>query len=298
MFQFPAFAPNGLCIQPPVTPSACTVATGFPIRKSQDQRSFDSFPGLIAAYHVLHRLITPRHPPYTLSSLITFVANQNARHERASHLGTESSVFTSQRLLSLCTCQRASCSRRPAQSAEPRETPRLRRGENRRILHVPLPPASIIAPAEEFFFDRCVACPGPGHIPTSWPAAGFPDRPDSPTFRPRGGASWRRPDSNRRPAGCKPAALPLSYVPEGIGDCRCSTVDCHGSSLALQRPGPPGRLERIAIRQSPTGDPALGLVGFEPTTSPLSGVRSNQLSYKPVSVGRSLSHVSDSGGSL
>ena len=46
--------------------------TGFPIRKSLDQSSFDSSPGLIAAYRVLHRLITPRHPPCTLNSLITF----------------------------------------------------------------------------------------------------------------------------------------------------------------------------------------------------------------------------------
>jgi hypothetical protein len=28
-----------------------------------------SCPGLIAACHVLHRLSTPRHPPYTLSNL-------------------------------------------------------------------------------------------------------------------------------------------------------------------------------------------------------------------------------------
>ena len=77
MFQFPAFAPDGLCIQQPVTPSACTVATGFPIRRSQDQRSFDSFPGLIAAYRVLHRLITPRHPPYTLDSLTTCTVGPN-----------------------------------------------------------------------------------------------------------------------------------------------------------------------------------------------------------------------------
>ena len=56
-----------------MTPSACTVTPGFPIRKSQDQSLFDSSPGLIAAYHVLHRLITPRHPPYTLSSLATSV---------------------------------------------------------------------------------------------------------------------------------------------------------------------------------------------------------------------------------
>ena len=29
----------------------------------------DSFPRLFAACHVLHRLLTPRHPPWTLSSL-------------------------------------------------------------------------------------------------------------------------------------------------------------------------------------------------------------------------------------
>ena len=45
--------------------------TGFPIRKSPDQSSFDSSPKLIAAFHVLHQLLVPRHPPYTLSSLIT-----------------------------------------------------------------------------------------------------------------------------------------------------------------------------------------------------------------------------------
>ena len=30
---------------------------------------FSNSPRLIAAVHVLHRLLTPRHPPYTLSSL-------------------------------------------------------------------------------------------------------------------------------------------------------------------------------------------------------------------------------------
>ena len=63
---------TGLCIQPAMAPSAFTVAPGFPIRRSQDQCLFDGSPGLIAACHVLHRLITPRHPPCTLSSLITF----------------------------------------------------------------------------------------------------------------------------------------------------------------------------------------------------------------------------------
>ena len=32
-----------------------------------------SSPGLIAAYHVLHRLSAPRHPPYTLSNLTALI---------------------------------------------------------------------------------------------------------------------------------------------------------------------------------------------------------------------------------
>ena len=48
---------------------------GCPIRKSPDQRLFDSLPKLIAARHVLHQLLVPRHPPCTLSSLITQISN-------------------------------------------------------------------------------------------------------------------------------------------------------------------------------------------------------------------------------
>src|SRR3970040_1974107 len=39
------------------------------MRTSSDQRLLDSFPRLFAACHVLHRLLAPRHPPLTLSSL-------------------------------------------------------------------------------------------------------------------------------------------------------------------------------------------------------------------------------------
>jgi hypothetical protein len=45
--------------------------TGFPIQKSPDQSLFSSSPRLIAAYHVFHRLLTPRHPPSALNSLAT-----------------------------------------------------------------------------------------------------------------------------------------------------------------------------------------------------------------------------------
>ena len=45
---------------------------GFPIRRSRDPLVCSS-PWLIAAYHVLHRLSAPRHPPYTLSNLTALI---------------------------------------------------------------------------------------------------------------------------------------------------------------------------------------------------------------------------------
>jgi hypothetical protein len=47
---------------------------GFPIRISPDRSLFDGYPELIAANHVLLRLLSPRHPPYALINLILLVA--------------------------------------------------------------------------------------------------------------------------------------------------------------------------------------------------------------------------------
>ena len=43
--------------------------SGSPIRRSAGQRLFSASPRLIAAVHVLHRLLVPRHPPCALSIL-------------------------------------------------------------------------------------------------------------------------------------------------------------------------------------------------------------------------------------
>src|SRR4051812_13342572 len=48
---------------------AALPAPGFPIRKSAGQRLFSTSPRLIAAVHVLHRLLVPRHPPCALTIL-------------------------------------------------------------------------------------------------------------------------------------------------------------------------------------------------------------------------------------
>src|SRR5579871_3576481 len=42
---------------------------GFPHSEIPGSKLICSSPGLIAACHVLHRLLVPRHSPYTLSSL-------------------------------------------------------------------------------------------------------------------------------------------------------------------------------------------------------------------------------------
>src|SRR3954466_15594494 len=44
---------------------------GSPIRTPWDHSSVDSSPRPIAASHVLHRLLVPRHPPYALKNLTT-----------------------------------------------------------------------------------------------------------------------------------------------------------------------------------------------------------------------------------
>jgi hypothetical protein len=56
-----------------VSDGCCEHPPGFPIRTPPDQSSFASSPGLFAGCRVLRRLSMPRHPPYTLSRLTTFI---------------------------------------------------------------------------------------------------------------------------------------------------------------------------------------------------------------------------------
>ena len=61
MFQFPPFAPSMMV--------ACLQHAGLPHSEISGSRPVCSSPELVAAYHVLHRLQKPRHPP---SALVTF----------------------------------------------------------------------------------------------------------------------------------------------------------------------------------------------------------------------------------
>ena len=68
MVHFPEFAHARLCIQRDVL-RFCR--SGFPNSEISGSTPVCGFPKLIAACHVLHRLLLPRHPPCALSSLTT-----------------------------------------------------------------------------------------------------------------------------------------------------------------------------------------------------------------------------------
>lgn len=61
-----------------------SLVPGFPIRTSSDPRSVDNSPRHIAASHVLHRLLMPRHPPYALTHLQT-QKPKNTRQTKQPH---------------------------------------------------------------------------------------------------------------------------------------------------------------------------------------------------------------------
>ena len=79
MFQFPGFALKTLCIQ---VLSTCfttllrtpkgnnnEVSGGLPHSEIQGSKPILGSPQLTAEYHVLHRLLLPRHPPNALLAL-------------------------------------------------------------------------------------------------------------------------------------------------------------------------------------------------------------------------------------
>jgi hypothetical protein len=68
MFHFPSFASGTYGFS---AGSRGFAAGGFPIRKSPGQSLLGGSPELIAACHVLHRLLTPGHPPCALIHLTT-----------------------------------------------------------------------------------------------------------------------------------------------------------------------------------------------------------------------------------
>ena len=89
MFQFPGFAFITLCIQVIntwftsllITPEGNNnkVSGGLPHSEIHGSKPILGSPKLIAEYHVLHRLLLPRHPPNALLALDLIQKEQNCR---------------------------------------------------------------------------------------------------------------------------------------------------------------------------------------------------------------------------
>ena len=60
-----------LCIYVMVTEG---YSAGFPHSEISGSKDICSSPKLFAAYHVFHRLLVPRHPPYALSSMTNLLS--------------------------------------------------------------------------------------------------------------------------------------------------------------------------------------------------------------------------------
>jgi hypothetical protein len=73
---------------------------GFPIRTPWDHSSVDSSPRPIAASHVLHRLLVPRHPPCALSNLTTNHTTTPPQPAQASQSNGRSQAITKKMLAS------------------------------------------------------------------------------------------------------------------------------------------------------------------------------------------------------
>jgi hypothetical protein len=78
MFHFPTFPLPALYIQAGVTRSYHYAGRGFPIRRSSDRSSLINSPRLIADCYVLLRLQMPRHPPFALRNLTTYMSMNRA----------------------------------------------------------------------------------------------------------------------------------------------------------------------------------------------------------------------------
>ena len=93
MFQFPGFALQTLCIQvrstwfsPILTTKGNNIelSGGLPHSEIHGSKLILSSPWLIAEYHVLHRLLLPRHPPNALLALDLIQKKQGFLGSKAS----------------------------------------------------------------------------------------------------------------------------------------------------------------------------------------------------------------------
>ncbi len=113
MFQFPSLASGTYVFS---DGSRGFAAGGCPIRKSPGQSLLGGSPELIAACHVLHRLLTPGHPPCALIRLTTTQRMKELRTPSRNRLSKNQSAAmrTPVSILADHSVFDCRCTRRPA----------------------------------------------------------------------------------------------------------------------------------------------------------------------------------------
>ena len=184
---------------------------GSPIRTPSDQRSVGSSPRLIAASHVLHRLLMPRHPPYALNNL----TNTQNKHSTKTSRHHQKAMRPAKR------CSRPLCSSQPTNSHRPshhRQTP----GRPRAVRQTNRPCVEEACPLPQ---DPTACLRNPTRIgprsthPRGAVLAGRP-RPEAPNwsaFHPR--ALSRTPAATREWATVTVRAQLWTTPNEGRGQC-------------------------------------------------------------------------------
>ena len=296
MFQFPGFA-------------SCTYefSTGYPSRGGFPHSDIRGStiarisPRLIAACHVLHRLLAPRHPPDALLSLDTpsTTDTTDQPEHRRPHAGPNRAQRRTTIQANPSRPHRRSISIPPAMRQAGTHLLSLLTNHSRLHLSKSMPASG--------------APQGPHANRRSWKrppkdtAGSAVRRPGSHGARRhaclrRIGASlaqqgmrqWRRPDSNRRPPACKAGALPTELRPQNSRHHRRHPPRGDGSRRSAARPArwagtprsPPGDCLRAPQRAK-----AMGQGGLEPPTPRLSSVCSDQLSYWPPAPARHRRHA-------
>ena len=117
MFQFPGLAP---CTYGFSARSPAKSRRGCPIRTSPDHRLCSGSPKLFAATYVLHRLLTPRHPPCALSSLTSLSLPKGAYSPRNLDLPPLSGLHAE---LALRSLSRLACQRTESDAKRPPARP-------------------------------------------------------------------------------------------------------------------------------------------------------------------------------
>ena len=219
-----------------------TLAGGFPHSEIFGSKLVRNSPKLIAAYHVLHRLSAPRHPPNALKTL----DHSHCRYpsprfqaRRTATTGEKTSFFEICPIAGGLSVTASPCDR-PGNRAS--DKPSLHDVIKRRR---PKPPRNLryADTDDRQRQDR----------PQTGTVLGCPVGPNVTPLGPQssGREWWSQTGSNRRPPACKAGALPTELWPRPKKICVVRRLIMVG----------PGRLEL--------------------PTSRLSGVRSNRLSYRP-----------------